>query len=312
MILLQAIHPSPVCDGFLHCADGSDEEDCDCRQAGHFKCWMSRNNPKCILGTKECDGNLDCDYGEDERNCVALSETSKILLGDQSKELIIRPTGALAIKKKTKWHPICVNAFAPQVASHVCNYVGYRGPDGLGFKYIPKNEGPFAGRETLEEGPESRVTPCKYVNITCKDERCGKQDLWKNTLYSPKDRDIGAWPWTANVFVDGEYPCGATLIHDQFVVTSLECSRTFYSDFNTLRHVTVLLGQPSLTSMRGKEQQLIGTSPHANIRRVVAVKNLPNTQIALGKLDTPAILTDYVGKLCVSTISWVSQLISFI
>ena len=183
--------------------------------------------------------------------------------------------------------------------------MGYREADGQnGFEYIPNHEGPFSGLQTLEERPESRTDPCKYVNITCKNERCGKQDLWKTTPYKPVDTDIGGWPWTASVFVDGEYACGATLIHDQFIITSAECMKQCFSWIG-LRYVTVVVGQPSLTRMG--ENGLIGISPHANIRRVVRFEQLSNTQISLGKLEKSVVLTDYVGKLCISSISWVSS-----
>jgi Trypsin len=40
-----------------------------------------------------------------------------------------------------------------------------------------------------------------------------------------------AFPWTAALLADGQYVCGATIIHEQFVMTSVVCA------INLLRYV---------------------------------------------------------------------------
>ncbi|XP_022818665.1 prolow-density lipoprotein receptor-related protein 1-like [Spodoptera litura] len=70
----RCVHPSHICDGTPHCADGSDERDCD-----KFTClasqWKCRGNAtarvaaRCVAAAARCDGRRDCHDGDDEAAC---------------------------------------------------------------------------------------------------------------------------------------------------------------------------------------------------------------------------------------------------
>ncbi|XP_047035509.1 prolow-density lipoprotein receptor-related protein 1-like [Helicoverpa zea] len=70
----RCVHPSHICDGTPHCADASDERDCD-----HFTClasqWKCRGNSsarvsaRCVPGAARCDGRRDCHDADDEADC---------------------------------------------------------------------------------------------------------------------------------------------------------------------------------------------------------------------------------------------------
>ncbi|CAB3409576.1 unnamed protein product [Caenorhabditis bovis] len=57
-----------VCDGFSDCADGADEQNCDCdlSSGNQFKCLNSRT---CIDSSRRCDGIQDCHDSSDEKEC---------------------------------------------------------------------------------------------------------------------------------------------------------------------------------------------------------------------------------------------------
>jgi len=56
--LLQTITINKKCDKHLDCEDGTDEEDCTCRD------YLLNLQPTAI-----CDGHLDCDDETDEKDC---------------------------------------------------------------------------------------------------------------------------------------------------------------------------------------------------------------------------------------------------
>ncbi|KAK7929171.1 hypothetical protein WMY93_005566 [Mugilogobius chulae] len=58
-----------TCDGISHCADGLDEEHCEC--VGQFRCSedVPALGPLCVEHSKVCDGHEDCSLGSDETNC---------------------------------------------------------------------------------------------------------------------------------------------------------------------------------------------------------------------------------------------------
>ncbi len=71
---LQCIEATKVCDGKLHCNDGSDElyKLCGCLQASD---WICQNEQGCVSIEEVCDGKDDCkDKSDEDRNmCLNLS-----------------------------------------------------------------------------------------------------------------------------------------------------------------------------------------------------------------------------------------------
>ena len=72
--------------------------------------------------------------------------------------------------------------------------------------------------------PEGRggadTSSCSFVRLSCASTFCGQRMLYKGSpLAGPT-----AFPWTAALLADGVYVCGATIIHEQFVMTSVFCA----------------------------------------------------------------------------------------
>ena len=67
------------------------------------------------------------------------------------------------------------------------------------------------------------------VNITCDKLQCGKRpssvpNELRNRLESRRDIALhGDWPWMVALYKNGLHVCDATLIEDQWVMTTASC-----------------------------------------------------------------------------------------
>jgi len=65
-----------------------------------------------------------------------------------------------------------------------------------------------------------------------------------------------AWPWTAQIVIDGRHQCGASLIHPSFVLTAAHC---FTKSRGPERHKVFLGGHDTLT---GAEHTVLNITVH--------------------------------------------------
>ena len=69
--------------------------------------------------------------------------------------------------------------------------------------------------------PNAASTTCSFVSLSCADTGCGQRiQRPRSPLTGP-----GPFPWTVALLADGVYICGASIIHHQFVMTSVTCAQ---------------------------------------------------------------------------------------
>ncbi|XP_066259069.1 uncharacterized protein [Euwallacea similis] len=101
-----------ICDGVVDCWDFSDENQCKWCKADQYVC---SNSKVCIDQKKICDGLKDCPQGDDERQCVTIASNSQTAKG-----FPYYPHGYLMVRKRGSWGKLCVDNFENVVSkSHM-------------------------------------------------------------------------------------------------------------------------------------------------------------------------------------------------
>ncbi|XP_069044096.1 serine protease 27-like [Lepisosteus oculatus] len=136
------------------------------------------------------------------------------------------------------------------------------------------------------------ISLCVLAALVLTVRACGQAPLSPSVLQGDSAQE-GSWPWQASLHVNGQYWCGGSLINSDWVLTSAACFRWSTS---VASYWTVYLGR----------QTQLGSNPHEVSRGVqtiilypISVDNLYNN-IALVKLSSPVIFTDYIQPICLA------------
>ncbi|XP_023343086.1 prolow-density lipoprotein receptor-related protein 1 [Eurytemora carolleeae] len=258
--------------GYPDCDDGSDEAVRICA-INQFRCPMSTT---CVNERMKCDGIKHCPNGEDELNCVVLVNKNYVPVMNYG-DIVKQNNGYLVIQNRGEWRPVCVPKFDVDLANTICSYMGYSGESNF---TLGRDQG-------MPEGfskEDAISNQCFFVQVKCGSIRCGSRPMFRDSEASQDMTLPGALPWFVAIFVEGEHICDGSIIHESFVVTSVQCALKIYqAETRTGNYITAVAGQRRFTDL--------GSSPHSQIRRIVKFKHIPGTEIAVGYLGTKFTLT---------------------
>jgi len=307
-VLEECIQADQRCDGVADCKDKSDETDCSCGQMllrtnpelvnnGYPDCqdysdeiesfcpedqYQCPGTKLCIRQTLKCDSRPDCPNGEDERDCAILV-SGNIIPVSKTGEISKNSSGYLVVQKKAEWKPVCVLAFTNKLTSNLCSYMGMSSPSS--FQLIPKEESPLNTLEFMSRSSRG----CNHIYITCGPPKCGDRTAARQSGITTTEVSTGpgVHPWTISFLSDGQFVCSGSLIHPEYVITSLSCG------INVLRkkgYNTVLAGQVTESSF--------GWSAHTQLRLLGKFKIIQGTKVVIGNVVDGYVITDYVRHLC--------------
>ena len=128
-----------ICDGYPDCYDYSDELGCRrCDAYDSYYCHLSKT---CVSKKQVCDEKPDCQFHEDEKYCAGLVTHDHLPL-DISGKPVSQSQGFVAINTKGAWNLVCIpeEKWSKVATDQICRYLGY--PRALGQTFEPSSTYP--------------------------------------------------------------------------------------------------------------------------------------------------------------------------
>ncbi|XP_076678989.1 atrial natriuretic peptide-converting enzyme isoform X1 [Andrena cerasifolii] len=302
---LQAKALSPrICDGVIDCPDLSDEKNCAYCRDGYMHCGIGRT---CIPRGKRCDGKVDCTNGSDEKDCLSLAPSLRALKSqpaDTPHAARYSSEGFVVFNEKGTIGKLCtanLNATLPATemetvlqtaASSLCNLLTYTGVKSVNVRVDEEEDVQYVH---MEDPSATEITfvraPCpskEVMYVECSELECGVQPLRAKSGMRGLNKmaEPGDWPWHVALFKEEVHVCDATLVAENWLITTASCFQ----------------GQPKAEwSARMGTIRLSSTSPWQQERRIVGMIKSPveGSTTVLLKLDRPVnTFSDFVRPVC--------------
>ncbi|XP_045428818.1 atrial natriuretic peptide-converting enzyme isoform X2 [Pipistrellus kuhlii] len=246
------------CDGESDCDDGSDEENCGCKERGLWEC---PSNKQCLKSTVICDGFPDCPDNVDEINCTFCQEDElecanyecvsrdvwcdgKADCLDSSDEwdcvtLSTKDNSSsfLTAHRSATEHHVCADGWQETLSQLACRQMGLGEPSVTEF--IPEQE-PDQPWLTLDFDWESlngttlhrrlvKGQSChsrSKISLLCAKQDCGRRPAARmnKRILGGRTSRPGRWPWQCSLQSGpNEHICGCVLIAKKWVLTVAHC-----------------------------------------------------------------------------------------
>ncbi|XP_021194028.3 mucin-2 isoform X1 [Helicoverpa armigera] len=241
-----------ICDGVVDCWDYSDENKCEWCKEGQYVCANAR---QCLDMVKVCDGTPDCPLGDDEKSCVALADQL-----EDNEVIPYNEEGFVMVRKRGVWGRLCVESFndvvkqaqsslkLPDLGRAVCRAMTFhdagwarearegRKSSAAGYWEVWHNAAARA-HDTQLSFRRASCAKKRALRVRCTGLDCGirphadaQQPRDDTDAHVRRGRVVGgdgaaagAWPWQAALYRDGDFQCGGTLVHAQWLLSASHC-----------------------------------------------------------------------------------------
>ncbi|XP_065206949.1 serine protease nudel-like [Planococcus citri] len=314
-----------ICDGIVDCWDFSDENLCEWCSPQMYVC---ENAKLCIEQKMLCDGNRDCPLGDDEKNCITItpfSQKNNDITYQSNGIITVRRGGVwgkLCYKKEANDSVFDTTSRLAELGKAVCKTMTFR--NFIGIKIINDQEDSNVNDSSIyyhlvniqknstnsfrRKNFKFTKIDChnkQVVEVICDDLECGIQTQIGKSRVHGKYRGerrsrivgggsaaLGAWPWQAALYKEGEFQCGATLISNKWLLSAGHCFNNALHDYWVAR-LGILRRSSTLPS------------PHEQIRPIRRIIVHPNyadagfvNDISLLEMNSEVQFTNFVRPIC--------------
>nr|XP_023014443.1 serine protease 33-like [Leptinotarsa decemlineata] len=267
----------------------------------------------CIDEDKICNGFRDCPQGDDERQCVTIAADI-----ESADKFPYYSEGYLMVRKYGKWGKLCIDNFEnvvtlshiswqiPDLGKAVCKSMTYQTMASI--KTVTEHrkdkkeaeyfELTYSFQNETKSNLSFKKSSCsdkKTVKVECQSLECGARPQAVKHIarvVGGGNAGLGAWPWQAALYKEGEFQCGGTLLSDRWLVSAGHCFYHSQEEYWVARLGALRRG----TSL---------PSPYEQLRPVIKILVHPGyvdsgfiNDISLLQLESPVVFSDYVRPVC--------------
>lgn len=214
-----------------------------------------------------------------------------------------------------EWLSVCYSTWNPQWSEDVCRSTGQGAA--ISTSPITATTSTNASQQFLSASGDSpryhsglliNISACvdnQVVKIRCQEKLCGHRALDSAPAAHIIGGDIaapGAWPWVGALYYTGQLQCVVTLIDKDFAIAPTHCffiSSNGYNTANLPHYYTVQLGSNRLLGDKSLQRQLLRVEKIYTHPNYTLTTSGRRNDIAVIKLASSAIISDYVNTMCV-------------
>ncbi|KAG7205829.1 hypothetical protein KM043_007770 [Ampulex compressa] len=273
-----------------------------------------QTNPSASVSGREISSSSK--NGPHRENAFETNRKQVPTLFDSRKEINnYSDKGYLNVRKNGRWGKLCLSGMdnflqerqaawtIEDLGRAVCKAITYQDYDMvekvLDEKPLPErsyytlsyNEKP--SDKTILTFKPSECPSGEVLKVKCKNLECGirTQAPSQARIVGGGSSSAGSWPWQVALYKEGDYQCGGALINNRWILSAAHCFYRAQDEYWVAR-----IGATRRGSFPSPHEQVLKLD-HVSLHPDYVDNGFIN-DIALLRLETPVVFSDYVRPVC--------------